>query len=1115
MGTAARPSQLNQLIPPEIKDDAFYATILQVARDEDLKHVLEIGSSSGEGSTQAFVTGLRQNKNKPTLFCMEVSKARFDALAKRYAGEGFVKCYNVSSVPADRFPTEDEVTRFYNDRLAKVNFAPLAEVLRWRRQDIDYVMDSGVPQDGIARIKAGHGIEFFDMVLIDGSEFTGSVELAEVYGAGYILLDDINTFKNAASLERLRADPNYALLDFQPRVRNGFAVFKKKTVRARAYATVKAAVERVEGFMVPGQEQYLFEKAASLPDDAVILEVGSYKGRSTVAMGYACIGTRRKIYCVDTWDGNDKDFPERKFFDVWRQNVAANGLEDYVVPLRGMSHGVLERWADLGGRRPIDFAFIDGSHEYGDVLKDFQLVWPLVKDGGWIAFHDVHYTWPGPKRVWHDVGKRSLANHEYATTLACGQKLAGSAIAEPRETPEAQATGAAALPVHFFTIVLNGQPYIRHHLEQMKRLPFEWHWHVMEGVAELKHDTAWSVAAGGRIPTGMHRDGRSLDGTSEYLDQIARENPQRVTVYRKPAGKFWDGKLEMVNQPLWALGDEALLWEIDADELWTAEQLTNGRRLFLDNPAKTAAFYWCWYFVGPDLVISTRNCYANNPAMEWLRTWRYRPGMRWAAHEPPVLAEATPDGKWRSVAQVNPIPHADTEAAGLVFQHYAYATEPQVRFKEDYYGYRDAVARWRQLQQAREFPVRLRDYFPWVADDTQVDRAEYFVANKLIDVSNPDAPSAGATTAVQVIETPRPRVAVDAVFFQMYQTGIARVWTQLWRQWIADGFAKHLVILDRVGTAPRIEGLRYRRIAAYDYADTDADRRMLQAVCDDEGADVFISTYYTTPISTPSVFMAHDMIPEIFGWDLRHPMWREKHRGIEHAAAFVSVSESTKRDLLKFFPKLSPEKIAVTPLAPAAALYRRPTDEIDALRRGAGIGKPYFLTVGARGGYKNTILTFKALAAMTGRDQFDILCAGHITLEEEYQRLIPGKQVKAFHLSDDELAAAYSGAIALLHPSTYEGFGLPVLEALACGCPVITTKNGSLAEVAGDAAIFVKDDDVAGMVAAMTEVRKEQVRARLIEAGLKQAAKFSWQRTADGVRTVLEHVAGTKATVSS
>jgi glycosyltransferase involved in cell wall biosynthesis len=351
------------------------------------------------------------------------------------------------------------------------------------------------------------------------------------------------------------------------------------------------------------------------------------------------------------------------------------------------------------------------------------------------------------------------------------------------------------------------------------------------------------------------------------------------------------------------------------------------------------------------------------------------------------------------------------------------------------------------------------------------------------------------------------KVVIDGVFFQMYQTGIARVWTALLETWAADGFAEHIVLLDRGGTSPVIAGVRRRGMEPYDYSRTDRDRQILQMICDEEGADVFISTYYTTPLSTPSVFMAHDMIPEIFGWDLRHPMWREKHLGIAHASAFVCVSEATRRDLLRLVPRISAEKVHVTPLAAAELFRPRSAEEIEFVRNGTGLSRSYFLTVGARGGYKNTILTFRALAQYPRLAEFDIFCAGHVTLEPEYQALLPGKDVKAFNLSDDELAAAYSGAVALLHPSTYEGFGLPVLEAMACGCPVITTKNGSLAEVAGDAAIFVADDDVAGMAAALEELQKPEVRERMIAAGLEQARKFSWQKTADGVKEVLLEVA--------
>jgi hypothetical protein len=101
------------------------------------------------------------------------------------------------------------------------------------------------------------------------------------------------------------------------------------------------------------------------------------------------------------------------------------------------------------------------------------------------------------------------------------------------------------------------------------------------------------------------------------------------------------------------------------------------------------------------------------------------------------------------------------------------------------------------------------------------------------------------------------------------------------------------------------------------------------------------------------------------------------------------------------------------------------------------------------------------------------------------------------------LRLAYAGAVALVYPSKYEGFGLPVLEAISCGCPVITCPNASIPEVAGEAALYVNDEDVEGLTDALCEVQKPKVRNSLIAAGLEQAKKFSWSKMAKTVSSVL------------
>jgi glycosyltransferase involved in cell wall biosynthesis len=155
---------------------------------------------------------------------------------------------------------------------------------------------------------------------------------------------------------------------------------------------------------------------------------------------------------------------------------------------------------------------------------------------------------------------------------------------------------------------------------------------------------------------------------------------------------------------------------------------------------------------------------------------------------------------------------------------------------------------------------------------------------------------------------------------------------------------------------------------------------------------------------------------------------------------------------------------------------------------------PYFLMVGSREGYKNATLAFDAAALIakeTG-SKVNIVCAGFHPMEPELER--QGVEAHAYRFSDEQLAEAYKGAIALLHPSKYEGFGLPILEAMSLGCPVIACNNaGSVQEVGQWAPIYVPNDSIQGMTYAMSAVMSNcKLRDAMISSGRHVAEESAW-----------------------
>jgi glycosyltransferase involved in cell wall biosynthesis len=286
---------------------------------------------------------------------------------------------------------------------------------------------------------------------------------------------------------------------------------------------------------------------------------------------------------------------------------------------------------------------------------------------------------------------------------------------------------------------------------------------------------------------------------------------------------------------------------------------------------------------------------------------------------------------------------------------------------------------------------------------------------------------------------------------------------------------------------------------------------------------LFAPNFLPPPTRTKRlVVTVHDLAFRLYPETAPHAT-RRWLRGIDEAlrrAEGVLVpSESTKRDLLDLYP-VEPDRVTVTFEGVDQHLYTRPSDEaIGASRAKFGLEAPYFLFVGGIEPRKNLPRLVQAFARTPG-DASLVIAGGSVHWNPEGRDLLQAelKQLPADvrrrviltgYVSDREKAALLGGAMALVYPSLYEGFGLPVVEALAAGTPVLTSTVSSLPEVAGDAALLVDPADVEAIAEAMgTLLQDDALRRRLTEAGPAQAARFTWEDAARRTAAVLRRAGG-------
>lgn len=258
------------------------------------------------------------------------------------------------------------------------------------------------------------------------------------------------------------------------------------------------------------------------------------------------------------------------------------------------------------------------------------------------------------------------------------------------------------------------------------------------------------------------------------------------------------------------------------------------------------------------------------------------------------------------------------------------------------------------------------------------------------------------------------------------------------------------------------------------------------------GNGVFHTSYYRLPrrAEKKSVVSVYDFTYERYRSGVAK--WvhsKQKISSIQRADAVLCISESTRRDVFEFCPAVDPALVYVVPLGIDLGMFFQES------QASAEDLESTVLFVGQRGGYKRFDLAVEAVRQLP---QMRLGVVGSSLTE--YERTVLkerlGVRWREFGpVTNQELRRLYSSAFALVFPSNYEGFGLPILEAMACGCPVIAAPLSSLPEVGGAVACYPERQDGCAYAACIEALTSTDVRAKAVRGGLEHVQKFPWSRT--------------------
>ena len=364
------------------------------------------------------------------------------------------------------------------------------------------------------------------------------------------------------------------------------------------------------------------------------------------------------------------------------------------------------------------------------------------------------------------------------------------------------------------------------------------------------------------------------------------------------------------------------------------------------------------------------------------------------------------------------------------------------------------------------------------------------------------------------------KIGIDCRIHYYNRTGIGRYIRNLIREFpeCASADLELVLFQSRREREPLLRDAKVRCRSVVTPAHHRWERWLLAAEVAPKRVDVLHSPDHVapTPIGWQSVvtvldlaFLAH---PEAY--DSQSLLYYSQvFRTLARAAKVITISDFTRREVLTR-TSIPPERVVTTHLAVDPGYYPRADEACADVRIRLEVPDSYFLVVGTIEERKNLERLLAAYAMLPRRDRPHLVFAGsggyhsdRVVDAVQEHRL--GHQVHFLgHVSDADLPMLYTGAACLLFPSRYEGFGLPILEAMACGCPVITSDCGSMAEVAGDAAVLVDPNSAEAIAAGIATILEDTaLRKSLIARGHARVKQFSWRSAAEKTLAVYTEAA--------